>query len=74
MHRKFARGRAGPSNGDQFDQEIAIVQREVGGERGEMDLVGAALAVGVIEEEAVVRVVDDAIAGVSGCRAEVEFR
>ena len=49
------------------------MQCEVGGQGGKMDLRGAALAVGVVEQETVARIVDDAVRCIGGGGADVNL-
>lgn len=52
--------------------EVDIVQGEMRRKRREVSLAAAAPAVAVVEKETVGRIVDDAVARVGGCGADVE--
>src|SRR5690348_16307349 len=54
------------------DQEIGMAQREVRGERGEMDGAAVLIAVGIVDQEAVRRVVDDAIVAILRTGADMK--
>src|SRR5690242_18253783 len=62
-HRCPVSGRLSP------DEEIGMAEGEAMGEGGEMDLVTGTVAVRVVVDEAVERVVDDPVGGIMGMGA-----